>query len=302
MSRKVAVCSGKFSFLLLVILPSLIQVTLPAPQAPSGILKLNVGIMFGGGEVRPVARVDFYALTKDLKMISREAAKNLNLPSTEPFEEYINKQSNASAEFRAWIIRTHDRGFASRGGRYDFNRVFFELDANKVTLDDLLNVPEFRKWLQDVANDSQSLPRFPKPTGNAAKDEKLLEDYRQRLGTQMTEENFRGIKRPSSWMIEMIENVSKDRSNLCYNDEMALRSERIVEAGVLLAPKYSAGNAKTSLSGEAEIRLPAGTYWLSNLTGAYIGGASILWDLEVVVEPGKVTNVRLSNDNAKEMD
>ena len=302
MSRKVAVCSGKFRFLLLVILPSLFQATFSAPQAGYGTLKLKVGVMFGGGEVRPVARVDFYALTKDLNMISREAAKNLNLPSIEPFEGYINKQNNASAEFRAWIIRTHDRGFASKGGRYDFNRVFFESDANKVTLDDLLNVPEFRKWLQDAVGASRSLPRFPRPTGNSAEDEKLWADYRQKLGAQMTEEDYRANKRPSSWMIEMIENVSKDRSNLCYNDEMALRTERIVEAGVLLAPKYSAGSAQTSLSGEAEIRLPAGTYWLSNLTGSFIGGSSILWDLKVVVEPGEVTNVRLSNDNAKEME
>jgi hypothetical protein len=302
MSRKEVVCLGRFCLLLLMILPSLTQITFPVPQASSGIITLKVGVMFGLGEVRPVARADFYALTKDLNTISKEAAKSLNLPSIEPFEQYINKQSNASAELRAWIIRTNDRGFASRGGRYDFGRVFFDSDARKVTLDDLLNVPEFRNWLQDPANYSESLPKFPKATGNTAKDEKALADYRQRLGTQMIEQDYPGSTRPSWWLIEMIENISKGRANLCYNDEMARRTERIVEAGVLLAPKYSVGNIKTSLSGEAEITLPAGTYWLSNLTGTPIGRSSILWDLPVVVEPGKVTNVRLSNDNAKEID
>ena len=301
MSRKEVVCVGEFCLLVLVVLPSLTQITFPVPQAASGILRLKVGVMFGLGEVRPVASADFYALTKDLNTISREAAKSLNLPSIEPFEQYINKQSNASAELRAWIIRTNDKGFASRGGRYDFGRVFFDSDAKKVTLDDLLNVPEFRNWLQDSANFSQS-PRFPKPTGNTAKDEKALADYRQRLGTQMIEQDYSGSERPSSWIIEMIKDISKGRANLCYKDEMALRMERIVEAGVEFAPKYSAGNIRTSPSGEAEITLPAGTYWLSNLTGTAIGVNSILWDVQVVVERGKVTNVRLSNDNAKEID
>lgn len=273
-------------------------------QSAEGTIKLKVGVIFKSGEVRPVARIDFCALSKDLDLISEEAARAMNLPAVEPFEEYVNKQTSASSELRAWIVKHNLRNFPSKNQSYNSRRILSEAEARHVTDDDLLNIPEFRDWLQDPNKQGVyrgSVPKYPKASGNASKDGKAMTDYRKTLVKRMVEREYLGTTKPSSWIASMIEDISQNRDKLCYNDEMTSRQKRIAEAGSLLAPKYAVKVVKTSLSGEAEITLPSGSYWLSNLVASSIGQSSILWNLKVVVEPEKTTTVELSNDNAKEI-
>jgi len=268
------------------------------PQVSEGTIKLKVGVIFGSGEVRPLSRADFYVLTKDLDMIFAEAAMAHNLPLGEPFDDYIDKQTNASPQLRAWLKKNKVKAFPSVDRS---SPTGYEMTLRAVSFDDLFEIPEFHAWLQNPKESSatyrlsslRELPKYPKITGGKAKQEEQMSKYRQTLSKQMTAKS-----QHPSWLSTMLVYLSSGLYNLDYHLAMLVRQNKIAAAGRPYAPKYAVKVVKTSLSGEAEVVLPAGTYWLSNITSSPIGKSSILWNIKIVVEPGKTTQIELSNDNA----
>lgn len=281
-------------------------------QTSEGTIKLKVGVIFKSGEVKPLARTDFYVLTKDLDQISLEAAQAQNLKMVEGFEEYIDKQFNASPELKAWLKQRNIRSFpmAGMGGLLDLSQDSFEKARAAVSLDDLFTIPEFHSWLQkpqEAKSDTPSfgfsalrdLPKYPKLSGDKAKDDEKISKYRETLKERMTRTDRDGKTKPNYWVASMLFYLADGRRNLAYDQEMIIRRMNIAAAGRPIAPKYSFKVVKTSLAGEAEITLPVGTYWLSNIEYSRIGQSLILWNHRVVVESGKITQVELSNDNAQ---
>src|SRR5205823_6196887 len=105
------------------------------------------------------------------------------------------------------------------------------------------------------------------------------------------------------WISSLVGYMDKKYPKLHYKwdmDRAAGQYEDMANAAALsLAPQYAVATAKTSLSGEAEVAdLPAGTYWISNMLPTQIANSIIQWNVRVVVEIQKKTDVELSNDNA----
>jgi hypothetical protein len=261
-------------------------------QARDGTIKLKAGVIFKNGDVKPVARTAFVVLLKDLDSINAEAAKNQGIALDESFEYYVDNLMGVSAALKAWL-KKHEI--------YKWESVF----ANYLTPDDLFDIPEFHDSLRGRTINGKYISftpyKYPAPTGNKSKDEKAMQEYRKRIEKEMYQDRGYGGKIASDWVSSIMNNIMTIAYSVGYKKEMEKRRERVGYAGVLLARNYSIKEITTSLAGEAEVVLPSGVYWLSNLRPTPIGQSSVLWNLRVVVEPGKVTSIELSNDNAKEI-
>jgi len=272
------------------------------PQDRNGTIKLKAGVIFKSGDVKPVARTDFFVLSKDLDLISEEAAKNLNLPLGVPFEQYLDNLAYGSAELKAWIKKHDIRRFMISSGNEDVKQSLYSSIFNRR---DFLDVPEFLDWLRSNPPNRNGvtggLPKYPVSTGDRAKDDKAMQKYREAVFDRTINVEFYGLPKVSRWVVSMMDDLLKGREWLSYTDEMIRRRERIADEAPIIAQKYTVKVVKTSLSGEAEIALPPGTYWLSNLLPTSVGQSSVLWNTKLVVETGKTLIIELSNDNAKEI-
>src|SRR3989442_8308350 len=108
----------------------------------TGSLKFKVGVVFKSGDVRPVARADFYVLPKSPDDLLVEAAKAANVNLIEPFDEYIDRQTSLSAELKRFIKKYDLRNTETnpRGGGV----TVITSEAKKIIgINDLRLLPEF---------------------------------------------------------------------------------------------------------------------------------------------------------------
>ena len=71
-------------------------------------------------------------------------------------------------------------------------------------------------------------------------------------------------------------------------------SESVVDNGL----KASISVCSTDFSGECQVKLPAGRYYVSPVNDVEIGSSTINWDVPVEIKPSQTTYIELSNDNS----
>src|SRR5262249_36098316 len=171
-----------------------------------------------------------------------------------------------------------------------------------ITVDDLFSVPEFEGWLRSPQSDVKGLepPRDPKPSNDKRKDEENLSKYRALIAKEMSF-TISSTNRtyPAVWLGSLVRYMDKKYPNLHYKWNLDLAVANYIDVtnqgAPRLAAKYTVSVLRTSLSGEAEHpELPAGTYWISNVVPLQFVGGLIQWNVKVVVQPQKRTEVELS--------
>jgi len=259
-------------------------------------LKVKAGVVFKSGDVRPVARTDFFLLPASLEAISIEAAPAGGIKVNQRFDEWVDELPAVSREFRAWLKTHHTVAFLAAL-------------SDEVALDDLVSIPEFIEWLKEprlplwrlrsgisAYEAISKVPKYPKEDRDPKKQTERIQKFRLAIQKVMLTDD--GKK--AQWLSDMLFAIAdRHKDDLNYNLVMRDRLRKALSLGATVAPTFAKAQTKTSLAGEAQIAgLKPGTYWISNLRPSRLGTSTILWDLKVTLEPGKTLEVELSNDNA----
>jgi hypothetical protein len=236
-----------------------------------------------GGIEEPVRGFPFSLLSKSFAEIVKEAEAGEPKPDMSAFVSKLD----VSPELKAWM-KKHDT--VSLSGE-DF--------IQKLRIDDLLGVPEFRSAYVERNTSVRALD-FPKPkykasdqTKNPEKYEKMKADY---------EEAIRRFYKQNPDSADGLDiNLESIDPSKRWNDLLGDRTREIHREALELAEsKYLVAHAQTNLEGQGLVRgVPAGAYWLSTLdVAADVGDVRPRWDLAVTLRPGETKRVVLSNANA----
>jgi len=238
-----------------------------------------------GGLEEPVRGFPFYLLSRSFDDIEKEADRASPKPDMNAFIDKLD--STYSPELKTWMRKNQ---WVSLSGP--------EL-IRKLTTNDILTVPEFRKSYMERNAGDQSAD-FPKPkvkpsdqAKNPAKFEKLSAEYEEAVRRYIDQH-------PAS-----VEGIDLNFADIDPGPKWnALVEKRLPEirrrALELAQSKYLVARAETNLQGQGYLRsvLP-GTYWISTLdVAAVVGDARSQWDVAVTVRPGQTEYVALSNANA----
>jgi len=238
-----------------------------------------------GGLEEPVRGFPFYLLSRSFNDIEKEVDRASPKPDMNAFIDKLD--STYSPELKTWMRKSQ---WVSLSGP-EFIR--------KLTTNDILTVPEFRKAYMERNAGDQSAD-FPKPkvkpadqTKNPAKFEKLSAEYEEAVRRYIDQH-------PAS--VEGIDlNFTDIDPGPKWNALVGKRLPEIHRRALELAEsKYLVARAETDLQGQGYLGsvLP-GTYWISTLdVAAVVGDARSQWDVAVTVRPGQTEYVALSNVNA----
>ena len=253
--------------------------------AQAGAIEFVARATPSGGIEEPVRGFPFYLLSRSFVDIEKDA--ELANPKPE-MNEFIDKlDPPVSPELKEWM-KKHQ--WVSLAGD-DF--------IKKLTPDDILNVPEFRKaYMERNAGDKSGA--FPKPkvspsdqAKNPAKFEKLSAEY--------TEAVRRYIEQNPDTVDGIDLSLARIDPGPKWSELLGRRRPQIIRHAVELAEsKYLVARAQTDLQGQAFLRgISPGAYWISTLdVAAVVGDVRSLWDVPVTVRPGQTEYVSLSNVNS----
>jgi len=235
------------------------------------------------GTDEPVRGITFYLLRKSFDDIGKEAAATYPLVAMDAFIDKLD----VSKELKGWMKKNHWVNLAG------------EEFIKKLTVDDVMNVPEFHKAYIDRMAGDQTVA-FPTPKYTPALKKKNPEKYEEEVKQyQAAIRAFLVLNPASTDGIDLsLEEVNPGHKwdGISANSIAELHRHTIE----LAESKYLVARTETDLEGQGSLRgIAPGTYWLSTLDIiALAGDARQKWDVRITVPPGKTTYVALSNINA----
>jgi hypothetical protein len=254
-----------------------------AAAAQDGSIQFVARITPSAGVEEPVRELPFYLLTKSFEEITHEARAQFPGPDMDTFIDKLG----VSPELKTWMKRHH------------WVRLNGEQIVKMLTVDDIMNVPEFfTAYVARMSGDQTvhfPTPKY-KPTDrekDPAKYQKLAEEYHEAVrkflvnnpaSTEGMDMNLEQVDPSNKWDQIVKENVPELQHQI----------------QALAQSKYFVARAQTDLQGEGTLRkIPAGNYWLSTLgVSATAGDVHARWDAPVSVRGGQTTYVNLSNVNS----
>lgn len=254
----------------------------PASSPSPGSIEFVARVTPTAGRAEPVRQVTFYLLRKSFGDIRKEAEAAAPKPDMEKFIAGLK----VSTELKEWMKQ-------KKTVALDSPDIVPMLKA-----DDIMKVTEFYDaYLKANAGMRVGLP---KPKYRDADKEKNPEKYaRQKAQYNLALHKFIELNPLTVEGIETeLESVSPQRTWAQLNAEHDKKLQRRLPE--LAQIDYLAGKADSDLEGRAGFSgVPAGAYWLSTLGQLVVAGdARLTWDVKVVVNPGQVTRVELTNLNA----
>jgi hypothetical protein len=260
-------------------------VVLSAPRAAaqSGSIEFVARATPASGVEEPVRGLPFFLLSKSFEEISHEASAAYPKSDMNAFIDGLS----VSKELKEWMKKNHTITFA--GDEF----------IKKLTVPDVMGVPEFYSAYMTRNAEGEAYD-FPKPKmkpadkkNNPAKYDKLAAEYKETVRQYMTA-HMDSIDGLETYLID-IDPTPK------WNELESQRLPAIHRDALQLAQsKYLVARTETDLQGQGFLRgLAPGTYWLSNLdTPASVGETRLHWDTRVIVGPGNVAYITLTNGNA----
>jgi hypothetical protein len=253
-----------------------------AAQSNTATLDIAAQITPTGGRPEPVRDFPLFLLTKSYTDILKEVEIHDPMPTREKFIETLK----VSPQLRDWITK-HDVMDLTQ---LDFDKL--------VTVDDIMNVPEFLAAYQRSNSGGVTsglpLPKFreaDKDT-NPEKFEKLKEEYltNMRKFIQAHPSTINGMELELS---AVSPKVAWDKVQVEHRRRVAQLAPDTAQS------KYLVTKADTDLDGHTTLRgITPGTYWVSSLgVDAASGDRHIHWDVPVTLPSGQTTRLALSNVN-----
>jgi hypothetical protein len=237
------------------------------------------------GVEEPVRGFPFYLLIKGFADIEKEADASVPKPDMQAFIDKLD--SPLSSELKAWMKK---REWVNLSG---------EEFTQKLTPDDILTVPEFRRaYLERNAGDQST--DFPKlkakasdKTKNPEKFDKLSADYTQAIRHYIDQH-------PGS-TAGMELSLTDINPGPKWNELTAKRGPEVRRRALEWAQsRYLVARTQTDLLGQGFLRgIAPGNYWISTLdVAAVTGDVRSRWDVPVTLRPGQTEYVTLSNVNS----
>lgn len=251
--------------------------------AQTGAIQFSANATPSGGLQEPVRGFPFFVLSKSFEQIEADAKASVPKPDMNAFIAKLD----VSPELKAWMKKNKTVSLSG------------ETFVHKLTPEDILGVPEFRRAYMERNAGDESV-NFPAPKfkasdekKNPAKFKKLSDDYHQTLLHYI------------AIYPQTVEGLDLSLTDVDpgpqWNLLVAQRSPEIHRRALDLAQsKYLVARTQTDLQGQGAVEnLPPGTYWISTLdTAAEVGDARLRWNVPITVLPGQTQNVALSNVNA----
>jgi hypothetical protein len=255
---------------------------LPA-RAQTGSIEFAVRVTPSSGVGEPVRQFPFYLLSKSFADIQAEA--EAGEPKTD-LDSYVDKL-DVSKELKAWMKKNNT---ASLSGE-DF--------VDKLSVNDVMNIPEFMKAYVDRNAGDQSI-NFPTPKYKPHESEKNPEHYEK-----MRQEYLDAVRKfltanPDS-KSGMDLNLDSIDPGPNWRSLLAKREPAVKRRTLEFAQtRYLVAKAETDLDGRALFRgVSPGAYWIGTLdVYATVGDARLRWDVPVRVNPGEASRIELTNSNA----
>ena len=255
----------------------------PQAAAQNATIQFVAKATPSSGTDEPVRGITFYLLRKSFDDIGKEAAATYPLVAMDAFIDKLD----VSKELKAWMKKNHWVNLAG------------EEFIKKLSVDDVMNVPEFHKAYIDRMAGDQTVA-FPAPKYTPALKKKNPEKYDEEVKQyQAAIRAFLVLNPASTDGIDLsLEEVNPGHKwdGISANSNAELHRHTIE----LAKSKYLVARTETDLEGQGSLRgIAPGTYWLSTLDIiALAGDARQKWDVRITVPPGKTTYVALSNINA----
>ena len=252
-------------------------------QTNSGTLEFLARVTPTAARPEPVRQFTFYILTKSYTEIFKEVEQKDPIP---PRNDFID-ELKISPELRTWL-KSHE---------------IFDLtmpDVDKaMTPDDIIHIPEFLAAYQrsNSGGVTEGLPKVKftdaDKTARPEKYEKLKQDYLVSL-----KKFIQGHPETMSGVELELDAVNPQRKWTVIQNEHRKRVQRT--APDTAQTKYLAAKADSDLDGRASISgLSPGRYWISSLNlDAAAGDMRLRWDVPVMIQPGQLTRVELTNLNS----
>ena len=268
-----------------VFLAALFSVAAPAAQAQSSAAALEFSVSAAPTQGRPekVMQQPFFLLTKSLKEIEALAREETRPPDLNAFVDELP----LSDGMKAWMKK--------------HQRVKLDGDdlAGKLTVDDLLDIPEFQE-----AYITHNLPMvglgFPKRKAKLTDREKNPEKWEASEKRFWEEVRTYIILHPESK--DGLGEQLLEKNPVAGWNARQKRHEDLVrqQALALVHSRYLARRAETDLEGTGRITgVPAGRYWFSSLWNeARAGDVRLRWELPVELRAGETLRLELNNANA----
>ena len=235
-----------------------------------------------GGRPEKVMKQPFYLLRASLADIEKKAREEVAPPDLDAFVDKLD----ASDELKAWMKRTK---------RTDLHGPEF---TRSLTVDDVMNVPEFREAYitRNMIMVGLGFPRYPKAS-DKEKDPQKYEESVKRYW-----EKVRAFLEAHPESKEQMDDhlVDIDPSAAWHAAEEAQAHQVQQKMQQLIFARYLAGRTETDYEGLARIGgLAPGRYWLTNLwTEVRAGDVKLRWEVPVELRAGQSLYLELNNANA----
>lgn len=252
-------------------------------SAQNGTIQFTADATPSGGLQEPVRGFPFFLLSKSFEQIEKEAQTSYPKPDMNAFIAKLD----VSPQLKAWMKKNK---CVSLSG---------EAFVHRLTPDDILGVPEFRRAYMERNAGDESV-NFPNPPKFKASDQKNAAKFRKQ-----TDEYHQTLLHYIAMYPQTVEGMDLSLTDIDpgpkWNLLLARRTPEIRRRALDLAQsKYLVARAQTDLQGQAAVNnVPPGKYWISTLNvAAVVGDVHLKWDVPVTVAPGRTASVTLSNFNA----
>lgn len=235
------------------------------------------------GLEEPIRGFPFYLLKRSYEQIQ----KDVDAAYPKPDQDAFISKLEVSEQLRAWMKRNHSVSLTGE----DF--------IHKLHVADVMDTPEFYQayMTRNAGDKSADFPiakyKASDQKKNPAKYEKDRLEYREAVRKYLAQN-------PQSMDGIDLELIDIDPAHKWAEIEGRRAPEVHRQTLDLAESKYLVAHTETDIQGMGSLQgITPGTYWLSTLdVPAAVGDARPRWDVAVIVEAGRVTNVMLSNSNA----
>lgn len=234
------------------------QTTPHSVIARTNTLAIQVGVVMKNGDIKPIARTDFFLCPESLDSILSSELKAHPTTTAEDFcktREFSPELMNhlKSLDFDLWKFSCS-----------------IKIEHAAIPLETIRQIPELSK-------------AFNKNLEGTLK-------YSGLKGSKAIESAYHQLY--DAYLPKSVNNAFDDYQALKEN-ELKLNHLN----AELRAKSLAIAKSKTDFSGKATFVVPTGIYWLTNIKGSPIGNSVILWDYKISIA-NDISNLEISNDNA----